>query len=195
MHYRKLIILSVITAAVIAAAVYSSYQHAPETAKKTHVLFPGLKDKVNDVSEVVIKDADSTLNLVRSSGTWTIKQADGYPALFDKIKPLILNMAGLKVLAKKTKTPSLYPRLGVEDIDAKGATSHLLTLKDKAGKTQLQAKQRFVKIGEQRGSEVVVTDGLKAGERVVSAGGFKLHDGAPVKINNDVKLGGQAEAQ
>lgn len=135
MRYRKLIILSVITVAVIAAAVFSSYRHAPETAKKTHVLFPGLKDKVNDVSEVVIRNADSTLNLVRDGGTWTIKQADGYPALFDKIKPLILNVAGLEVLAQKTKTPSLYPRLGVEDVDAKGATSHLLILKDKAGKT------------------------------------------------------------
>lgn len=67
--------------------------------------------------------------------------------------------------------------------------------KDDDGKTQLKAKQRFVKVGEQRGADVVITSGLKAGERVVSAGGFKLHEGAPVQINNDVKLNGQAEAE
>lgn len=59
---------------------------------------------------------------------------------------------------------------------------------DDKDNAKLKAVQRFIKLGEQRDNLVVVTDGLKAGEKVVSAGGFKLHDGAPVQINNDVKL-------
>lgn len=57
---------------------------------------------------------------------------------------------------------------------------------DKDG-AKLKAIQHFVKLGEQRDDLVVVTDGLQAGTRVVSAGGFKLHDGAPVQINNDAR--------
>lgn len=134
MRYRNLAILAVITVVVIVAASIVSYLNAPTTGIQKKPLFPGMEKKINDVAEVVIKDSDHTLNLVKKNGTWAIAQADNYPAMFDKVKPLIVNTAELSILEKKTSTPSLYPRLGVEDLDTRGATSHLLTLKDAAGK-------------------------------------------------------------
>jgi hypothetical protein len=145
MRYRNLVILAVVTVVVIVAASVVSYLNAPTTGIQKKLLFPGLQKKINDVSEVVIKDSDHTLNLVKKNGTWSIAQADNYPALFDKVKPLIVNMAELRIIEPKTSTPSLYPRLGVEDLDTRGATSHLLTLKDNAGKvlaTLLVGKKR-----------------------------------------------------
>lgn len=50
------------------------------------------------------------------------------------------------------------------------------------------ARQQFVKLGEARGDFVEVTKGLSGGELVVSAGAFKLRNGAPVTINNQVDL-------
>ncbi|HEU5072972.1 MAG TPA: efflux RND transporter periplasmic adaptor subunit, partial [Polyangiaceae bacterium] len=50
------------------------------------------------------------------------------------------------------------------------------------------ARQQFVKLGETRGDFVEVTKGLKGGETVASAGGFKLRNGARVTINNKVGL-------
>jgi membrane fusion protein (multidrug efflux system) len=49
------------------------------------------------------------------------------------------------------------------------------------------ARQQFVRLGESRGDFVAVARGLKAGERVVSAGAFKLRNGSPVVIDNRVK--------
>jgi membrane fusion protein (multidrug efflux system) len=49
------------------------------------------------------------------------------------------------------------------------------------------ARQQFVKLGETRGDFVAVLDGLVAGQEVVSAGAFKLHNGAPVTISNAVQ--------
>lgn len=43
-----------------------------------------------------------------------------------------------------------------------------------------RAKQRFVKLGPTLGTDVVVTEGLKADEEVAAAGSFKLRDGALV---------------
>jgi membrane fusion protein (multidrug efflux system) len=43
-----------------------------------------------------------------------------------------------------------------------------------------------VRIGEARGDFVSVTEGLKAGDVVVSTGVFKLRNGMPVVINNDL---------
>jgi len=46
------------------------------------------------------------------------------------------------------------------------------------------ARQRFVRLGERRGDFVAVVSGLSAGDTVVSAGGFKLRNGAAVAVNN-----------
>jgi len=50
----------------------------------------------------------------------------------------------------------------------------------------LTAQQRFVKLGETRGDQVAVLDGVKAGDEIVTAGQLKLHNGSAVKVSNDV---------
>jgi membrane fusion protein, multidrug efflux system len=52
------------------------------------------------------------------------------------------------------------------------------------GKPRPTAQQKFVKLGEMRGDFVATVDGLKPGEEVVTAGGFKLRNGIPLKIDN-----------
>ena len=47
-----------------------------------------------------------------------------------------------------------------------------------------KAQQRFVKTGSQRGDLILITDGLKVGEQVVTAGQLKLRNGAPVHVDN-----------
>lgn len=50
-------------------------------------------------------------------------------------------------------------------------------------------QQRFVKTGPQRGDLVLITEGLKAGEQVVTAGQLKLRNGASVRIDNSAAPG------
>lgn len=50
------------------------------------------------------------------------------------------------------------------------------------GKPRLIAEQRTIRTGERRDGVVVVSEGLKAGERVVSAGQLKLTPGAAIQI-------------
>ena len=57
---------------------------------------------------------------------------------------------------------------------------------EKTGKETQVIRQQFVRIGESRGDFVSVTEGLKAGETVVSTGVFKLRNGMAVTINNDL---------
>jgi len=59
--------------------------------------------------------------------------------------------------------------------------------KDEAtGNTGLFAHQKFVRLGERRGDLVAVASGLNAGETVVSSGAFKLRNGMPVVVRNDL---------
>lgn len=48
------------------------------------------------------------------------------------------------------------------------------------------ARQQFVRLGETRGDFVAIEEGIRAGQEVVTAGAFKLRNGAPVAIKNQV---------
>ncbi|HZZ61023.1 MAG TPA: efflux RND transporter periplasmic adaptor subunit [Roseiarcus sp.] len=52
----------------------------------------------------------------------------------------------------------------------------------------LVVERRFVKVGATRGERIVVEEGVKAGEQVVTAGQIKLQAGAPVAIDQAAAL-------
>ncbi len=57
---------------------------------------------------------------------------------------------------------------------------------DDKGAPKLTVQQRFVKLGDTRGDQVAVLDGIKAGDEVVTAGQLKLRNGSAVKVDNKV---------
>lgn len=59
--------------------------------------------------------------------------------------------------------------------------------KDDSGKDILVVSLREVTTGDERDNKVVITQGLKAGEWVVSSGQLKLANGERVVINNQVR--------
>jgi len=56
-----------------------------------------------------------------------------------------------------------------------------------SGEKQLVARQQFVQLGRTLGDFVAVTKGISEDQTVVVSGVFKLQNGAPVAINNEVK--------
>jgi len=56
----------------------------------------------------------------------------------------------------------------------------------KTGQESQTIRQQFVRVGEARGDFIAINKGLNAGETVVSTGVFKLRNGMPVTINNDL---------
>ena len=54
------------------------------------------------------------------------------------------------------------------------------------GKSELVVRQQFIRTGRARGDFVSVESGLKPGERIVSAGIFKLRNGMSVIENNEL---------
>ena len=123
------IIVAVITIIVIVAAVIVSQQRAPQASKEKTRLFPEFVGKINDVSEINVRDGQTTLTIQRVSGKWKVVEADDYPALVEEVKQTVLAVSDLRVIAEKTTNPDLYKKLGVEAPGNQGATSHLLTVK------------------------------------------------------------------
>ena len=127
---NRYLIVAVLTVMVVVAAVLVSQQRAPQTSRDKIALFPELSGRINDVSELAVREGQSVLTVRLVSDNWSIAEADNYPALVDKVKQTVLAVSDLRIIAEKTDNPDLYKRLGVEDPDSKGATSHLMTLAD-----------------------------------------------------------------
>lgn len=56
------------------------------------------------------------------------------------------------------------------------------------GKPGKVARQQFVRVGASRGDFVAIDEGVTAGQEVVTQGAFKLRNGAPVFVNNEIQL-------
>ena len=71
---------------------------------------------------------------------------------------------------------------------ALGSAMHGAVAAGPDGKPALLARQQFVKTGEARGDFVEIVEGVRQGQEIVAQGAFKLRNGAPVRINNSVKV-------
>ena len=114
MSNRRLLLLSFITLIIIVAAVISNKDRAPQTVIESADLFPGLKDQINDVAQISIESATTSLNMKKQGENWLITEAGDYPARFDKIKQTVLSLADMKILSAKTSNPGLFLELWVE---------------------------------------------------------------------------------
>jgi membrane fusion protein (multidrug efflux system) len=69
-----------------------------------------------------------------------------------------------------------------------GDSVYIVTdLKGPDGKTYRGVRQQFIKIEGSRGDQVGVISGLNQGDEVVTAGAFKLRNGAAVAVNNQIQ--------
>ena len=59
---------------------------------------------------------------------------------------------------------------------------------------ELTVERRFVETGERRDGLVVIRQGLKAGEQIVTVGQLKLDNGASVSLIDDQALTSQPAA-
>ena len=64
---------------------------------------------------------------------------------------------------------------------------------DKGGANGLIVERRFVRVGAARGERIAIDEGVKAGERVVTAGQIKLQANMPVTIDETAALPPPAE--
>jgi Domain of unknown function (DUF4340) len=123
MTARRVALLFAIGIAVIALAAWlsSRSETGASPVAGTQVL-PGLEGSLNQVTQVRISKAgDSRTTLNRAATDWVVGQR-GYPADSGKLRQLLLDLASLKAVERKTRIARNYPVLGVEDVTSPKAT-------------------------------------------------------------------------
>jgi len=92
----------------------------------------------------------------------------------------------VSVLLEKTRKVIAVPTTAVR-YAAYGDSVFVVEAESKTNSRQV-ARQHFVRLGETRGDFVEVTKGLEGGETIVSAGAFKLRNGAAITVNNEIPV-------
>lgn len=102
-----------------------------------------------------------------------------YPGMFANVQVLLPKQNKVVTVPQTAVSVSLYGDI-VYVVEQSG--------KDKEGKPIYTVHQQYVTIGDRRGNEIAILQGIKAGQQVVNSGQLKLENGAQVIINNSVKL-------
>lgn len=100
------------------------------------------------------------------------------PGMFGNVSVLIGEPRSVVAVPRTAVSFSLY-----------GDSVYVVAPDEKAGGDALRAERRFVRTGDTRGDSVSITEGLKAGERVVTEGQIRLQPGARVKIGDGALAG------
>lgn len=121
-------------------------------------------------------EIDPVTRNIRLQGT--LQNADGAlrPGMFARV---ILAFGGAEEVVVVPATALLAAPYG-------DSVFVLETETGEDGAERTVARQRFVRTGRARGDFVAITRGLAPGEKVVSAGVFKLRNGTPVEVDNSL---------
>jgi len=127
MNQKKFLALTVTTVVVLAAGVWiSMHRSSKQSDLGGTAMFADLKPALGEVSEVRFAKGDGSRTTLRKSADgWTVVERQ-YPADASRVRELVLNLASLKVVERKTQDPANYARLGVEAPDSPTAGSTLV---------------------------------------------------------------------
>lgn len=124
-HFSILLIASLVIAATIALLVPGGVGEEPA---KDDLFIEQLDQRINEVDSLVVTpgQAGQVIHLDRKEQAWVIRELEGYPADWTRLRELLANLAAARIIEKKTSNPVYFSRLGVEDIGIPGAKSRLL---------------------------------------------------------------------
>ncbi len=123
MNSRHVIILAIVALLAVFAAFWSTSIRDNGGAADAAFLVPGLNENINNVSElrVITPGGNTSATLRKTDRGWIVAERAGYPADAGKLRKSLLELAGARLIERRTSNPELYERLGVEAIAAEGA--------------------------------------------------------------------------
>jgi hypothetical protein len=130
MKQKHIVGLGVAAVLLMAVAVFVTESRKPaQEAPTAGPLAAGLEAQLNTLDHVAVQVAGGeTITLKRVDSTWTVQEKHAFPADIVKLRELLLNVAQSRRIEAKTAIASSYPVLGVQDIDAEGASNLLLQI-------------------------------------------------------------------
>jgi membrane fusion protein (multidrug efflux system) len=150
------------------------------------VVIEGENDKppADGVINAIDPSIDAITRSLKLRASLPNRDARLLPGMFAKVSVVLPDKRDVVVVPVQSVVHASFGDSVFIVEDRKDSEGHAMPSPAGAAKV---ARQQFVKLGATRGDFVSVLDGLVAGQEVVSAGAFKLHNGASVSVNNSVQ--------
>jgi membrane fusion protein (multidrug efflux system) len=157
-----------------------------------HVTIEGVKGLEQDGSIAAVDpEIDSTTRTIKLRASLPNKQEKLRPGMFANVAVVLPKRDAQVVVPATAVVHASYGDSVFVVEDRKDDAGNLVNGPD--GKPGKVARQQFVRTGEARGDYLAILDGVKSGQELVSAGAFKLRNGAPIAIHNEVKVDSQLD--
>ncbi|HYX90089.1 MAG TPA: efflux RND transporter periplasmic adaptor subunit [Myxococcaceae bacterium] len=124
----------------------------------------------------------STINPEVDASTRNVRVRATFPNEDGRLRPGMF--VNVEVLAREKMQVLLIPATAITYAPYGDSVFAIEEQKSDTGTASTIVRQKIIRTGERRGDLVAVVSGLDAGEAVVSSGGFKLRNGAPVTVDN-----------
>ena len=148
MSPRAFVVLAAITVITTVAAVLAVLSQPAVTTLRfvDEPAFPALRENPDAVAKVALTTPEGTITLVRETGDrWSALERYGYPVDRRRVRDLVVALADMRLIERKTAQPERYERLQVEPPDAENAHSRVVRLEAADGTVLAEAivgKQR-----------------------------------------------------
>lgn len=120
MKTRTFIGLAVVTLLVIGGAIWATQERAGvvQAPHERAYLYPGLLQRLNDVTEVRVEStAEGTVTVRKADDGWELIERHGYPVRFERVRETLIELGALETIEPMTRRPENYARLSVDDLD------------------------------------------------------------------------------
>jgi hypothetical protein len=149
MNPKVFLVLAALTVVTTVAAVFAVLSQPAATTLQfvDEPAFPALRENPDAVAKIILSSPAGTITLVRETGDrWAALERNGYPIDRKRVRDLVVALADMRLIERKTTQPERYDRLELEAPDAKNAQSELVRLEATDGTVLAEAiigKQRY----------------------------------------------------
>jgi hypothetical protein len=149
MNPKVFLVLAALTTVTTIAAVFAVLSQPTATTLQfvDEPAFPALRENPDAVAKIILSSPAGTITLVRETGDrWAALERHGYPVDRKRVRDLVVALADMRLIERKTAQPQRYDRLEVEAPDAENAESELVRLEAANGTVLAEAiigKQRY----------------------------------------------------
>ncbi|MCX4190587.1 DUF4340 domain-containing protein [Methylophaga sp. OBS3] len=111
---NSLTILAILTGVMVLLMLITIYQSTDDTDDFA-LLYPDLFEQLADVDKLTFEGREGKFTLLRDGDEdWVVKEYYNYPADFDLVKRMLIDIADAKILEDKTDDPEEHYILGVD---------------------------------------------------------------------------------
>lgn len=128
---NSLTVLFIITVLMVLLMLVTIYR-ADDNQDAYGLLFPDLFEQLSEVDNIQFASGEGEFTLYREEEDWYIREHYDYPANFDEVKRMLIDLSEAELLERKTDNPDEHYILGVEGADPEvpGGESLKISLRD-----------------------------------------------------------------